>query len=682
MRPTLAYDDVSTADLVVEAVFEDMAIKQQVFAALDRVAKTDAVLATNTSTLDVDRLAQSTRRPQDVAGMHFFSPANVMKLVEVVRGAATAPHVLATLMSVSRRLGKTAVVSRVCDGFIGNRMIEHYLRQAMFLVDEGASPAQVDAALERFGMAMGPFRMGDLTGLDVGWRIRQRRYAERPHMRYSRIADRLCEQGRFGQKTGAGWYRYEGGQREALHDPAIDELIAQYRKEIGATPRAIADDEIVDRCILALVNEGARIVEDGIAQRASDIDVVYLTGYGFPRFRGGPMHYANERGLRRRPAAHARTCRRTRCGRRVLGAGAPLVAACRRGRLVQVIAWSTLAWLMAVAVSVANAGAFAQAHRGTRTARSATTTRTPPPTSLISFVGNASACSKTWARNRPGGWRTPVAVPDAGALRGPATNPSVTWIGHATVLLRVAGKNMLIDPIFSERASPVPFAGPKRIAPLPIDVPDLPSIDVVMITHNHYDHLDEPSVRRLAAMPGGHPRFLVPLGLKPWFTELGIDRVEELDWWQSVGEGSARITFVPVQHWSRRTFTDRDQSLWGGWAIEGEGIRVIHLGDTGYSPDFRDIGERLGPFDLALIPIGAYAPRWFMRAKHLDAAEAIQVRADLRARRAIGIHWGTFPMADDPPDEAPQILARERDRAGLAAEDFDVMAIGETRRLR
>jgi 3-hydroxyacyl-CoA dehydrogenase len=297
LHPTLAYEQVANADLVVEAVFEDMGVKEKVLAALDAFAKPGAVLATNTSTLDVDRLAAATRRPHDVAGMHFFSPANVMQLVEVVRGAATAPDVLATLVSVSRRLGKVAVVSRVCDGFIGNRMIEHYLRQAMFLVDEGAAPTQVDVALERFGMAMGPFRMSDLAGLDVGWRIRQRRYVERPHMRYSRVADRLCERGRFGQKTGAGWYRYEPGRRDALADPAAVALIAEYRKEIGVAPRTIDDAEIVDRCVLALVNEGARVLEDGIAQRASDIDVVYLTGYGFPRFRGGPMYYADRRGL-------------------------------------------------------------------------------------------------------------------------------------------------------------------------------------------------------------------------------------------------------------------------------------------------------------------------------------------------------------------------------------------------
>ena len=297
LKPTLLYDDVRGADLVIEAVFEDMAIKQTVFATLDGVVKAGAILATNTSTLDVDAIAATTKRPEAVVGMHFFSPANVMKLLEVVRGAATAPDVLATVMQVARRIGKTAVVSGVCDGFIGNRMLEQYLRQAMFLVDEGASPAAVDGALEKFGMAMGPFRMSDLAGNDVGWRIRQRRYVEKPSVRYSRIADRICEQGRFGQKTGAGWYRYERGRRDPLPDPAVDAIVAAYRKEIGATPRRIAADEIVDRCILALVNEGARIVDEKIAQRASDIDVVYLTGYGFPLWRGGPMFHADTIGL-------------------------------------------------------------------------------------------------------------------------------------------------------------------------------------------------------------------------------------------------------------------------------------------------------------------------------------------------------------------------------------------------
>jgi len=297
LKATLSYDDIKTADLVIEAVFEDMAVKQAVFERLDAVAKPGAILATNTSTLDVNKIAAFTRRPQDVVGMHFFSPANVMKLLEVVRGEKTAKDVLVAVMQVAKKINKTAVVSGVCDGFIGNRMIEQYLRQAMFLLDEGASPLQVDRALERFGMAMGPFRMSDLAGNDVGWYIRKRRYVEKPDVVYSKIADRLCELGRFGQKTGLGWYRYEAGRRDAIRDPAVDELIGRYRKEMGIAPRKIADDEIVERCILALVNEGARILEEGIAQRASDIDMVYLTGYGFPLYRGGPMLYGDMLGL-------------------------------------------------------------------------------------------------------------------------------------------------------------------------------------------------------------------------------------------------------------------------------------------------------------------------------------------------------------------------------------------------
>jgi 3-hydroxyacyl-CoA dehydrogenase len=297
LKPTLSYDDAQGADLVIEAVFEDMVVKRAVFEELDAVMKPGAILATNTSTLDVNQIAAFTRRPQDVVGTHFFSPANVMKLLEVVRGEKTAKDVLITIMQVAKRINKTAVVSGVCDGFIGNRMLEQYLRQAMFLLEEGAAPQQVDRALERFGMAMGPFRMSDLAGNDVGWYIRKRRYVEKPNVVYSKIADRLCEQGRFGQKTGLGWYRYEAGKRDAIPDPAVDQLIAGYRKELGMTPRKIADDEIVERCIFALVNEGARILEEGIAQRASDIDMVYLTGYGFPLYRGGPMLYADMLGL-------------------------------------------------------------------------------------------------------------------------------------------------------------------------------------------------------------------------------------------------------------------------------------------------------------------------------------------------------------------------------------------------
>jgi 3-hydroxyacyl-CoA dehydrogenase len=297
LAPTVTLADVAPADLVVEAVFEDMAVKQDVFRRLDAVAGPRAILATNTSTLDVDRIAAATSRPADVVGAHFFSPANVMKLLEVVRGAATAPDVLATMMQVGKRIGKTAVVAGVCDGFIGNRLIEQYIRQAMALLEDGASPQQVDGALEAFGMAMGPFRMSDLAGNDVGWKIRQRRYVDKPHVAYSRIADRLCERGRFGQKTGAGWYRYEAGARAALPDPEVDALVAAYRDEIGVAPRAVTPDEIVERCVLALVNEGARVLDDGIALRASDIDVVYLTGYGFPRHRGGPMFHADTLGL-------------------------------------------------------------------------------------------------------------------------------------------------------------------------------------------------------------------------------------------------------------------------------------------------------------------------------------------------------------------------------------------------
>ncbi len=296
LQPTLDYANLADCDLIIEAVFEEMGVKQAVFEQLDAVAKAGAILASNTSTLDLDKIASFTKRPQDVIGLHFFSPAHVMKLLEVVRGKATSKDVLATAMSVAKKIRKTAVVSGVCDGFIGNRMIEQYSRQAMFLLEEGALPAQVDAAAERFGFMMGPFRMSDLAGNDIGWAIRKRRYVEQPELTYSAVADRLCEQGRFGQKTGAGWYDYKPGDRKAHPSAIVDALIVEHSKNAGISRRRIGDTEIVERLVYALVNEGAKILEEGIAAKAGDIDMVYLFGYGFPPFRGGPMRYADEVG--------------------------------------------------------------------------------------------------------------------------------------------------------------------------------------------------------------------------------------------------------------------------------------------------------------------------------------------------------------------------------------------------
>ncbi|WP_250451515.1 3-hydroxyacyl-CoA dehydrogenase NAD-binding domain-containing protein [Caballeronia sp. ATUFL_M2_KS44] len=297
VTPTLAYGDLAQADLIVEAVFEALDVKAHVFRQLDDIAKPGAILATNTSTLDVDAIAAFTKRPGDVIGMHFFSPAHVMKLLEVVRGAKTEKDVLATVMQLAKKLRKTAVVSGVCDGFIGNRMIEQYVRQALFMLEEGALPAQVDRAIEEFGFAMGPFRMSDLAGNDIGWAIRKRRYRDEPQMRYSGIADRLCEAGRFGQKTGAGWYDYRDGSRDATPSRTVDDMIVAYSKERGIERRSIGDEEIVERLVYALVNEGAKILDEGIASKASDIDMVYLTGYGFPLWRGGPMFHADAVGL-------------------------------------------------------------------------------------------------------------------------------------------------------------------------------------------------------------------------------------------------------------------------------------------------------------------------------------------------------------------------------------------------
>ena len=297
LSTTLNYGDLKDADMVIEAVFEDIGVKETVFKTLDEVMKPGAILASNTSTLDVDKIAAFTKRPQDVIGMHFFSPANVMKLLEVIRGEKTAKDVLATVMQLGKKIKKTTVVSGVCDGFIGNRMIEQYSRQAGFLLDEGATPAQVDKAMEKFGMAMGPFRMGDLAGNDIGWYIRKRRNAEQPGMRYSKTADLLCEMGRFGQKTSAGWYDYVPGKRDAIPSKLVTDMIEKHRADLGITPRKVSDDEIVHRLVFSLVNEGAKIVDEGIAMRASDIDMVYLTGYGFPLHRGGPMNYADQVGL-------------------------------------------------------------------------------------------------------------------------------------------------------------------------------------------------------------------------------------------------------------------------------------------------------------------------------------------------------------------------------------------------
>lgn len=299
LRPTLSYETIGQADVVIEAVFESMEVKRGVFVALDRVMKPGAILATNTSTLDVDAIAGFTRRPFDVVGLHFFSPANVMRLLEVVRGRATAPEVLATALKLGKALRKVAVVSGVCDGFIGNRMLEGYTKQAWYLVEEGATPQQIDRAMESFGLAMGPFRVGDLVGHDVSLAIRQRRRAERPGYLCSTLPDKLCQLGRLGQKTGDGWYDYPEGPRRPVPSAVVEDLITSHRAEIGVSPRQTDDSEIVDRLVYALVNEGAKILEEGIAARASDIDVVYLTGYGFPRARGGPMFYADQVGLDR-----------------------------------------------------------------------------------------------------------------------------------------------------------------------------------------------------------------------------------------------------------------------------------------------------------------------------------------------------------------------------------------------
>jgi 3-hydroxyacyl-CoA dehydrogenase len=297
VTPTLGYDSFKDVDLVIEAVFESMQVKEQVFKTLDEVCKPGAILASNTSALDLNAIAEFTKRPQDVIGLHFFSPANVMRLLEIVRGAKTAPDVLATSMQLAKKIKKVAVVAGVCDGFIGNRIVARYGAAANEAMNAGASPQQIDKALEKFGLAMGIYRMGDLAGLDIGYAGRKRRKEANPEAYIPIVADRLAEAGRFGQKTGAGFYKYEAGNRNPIPDPEVEKMIEDFRKERGITARKVTDEEIIERCIFAMVNEGARILEEGIAQRASDIDIVYLNGYGFPAHRGGPMLYADIVGL-------------------------------------------------------------------------------------------------------------------------------------------------------------------------------------------------------------------------------------------------------------------------------------------------------------------------------------------------------------------------------------------------
>jgi 3-hydroxyacyl-CoA dehydrogenase len=293
LKTTLRMEEIAEADLVIEAVFEELPVKETVFRELDRILKPGSILATNTSTLDVNKIAGFTNRPADVLGTHFFSPANVMKLLEVVRGEKTSPEVLAAIMHLARAIKKTAVVSGVCDGFIGNRMIGHYFRQAEFLLEEGCFPEEVDRAIENFGFAMGPFRVGDLAGNDIGWAIQKRRAAENPQFKYPQVGMRLCEEGRFGQKTGTGWYDYPTDSQKPRPSEKVNDLIIETSKKLGLPRRQISEREIVERLVYSLVNEGAKILEEGIAARPSDIDIVYLYGYGFPAWRGGPMFYAD-----------------------------------------------------------------------------------------------------------------------------------------------------------------------------------------------------------------------------------------------------------------------------------------------------------------------------------------------------------------------------------------------------
>jgi 3-hydroxyacyl-CoA dehydrogenase len=299
IHPQLSYEGFEDADLILEAVFENMALKREIFREIDKIAKHDCVLATNTSTLNIDEIAASTSRPEKVVGLHFFNPAHIMRLLEIVRGSATAKEIIATAQSIGKKLGKVGVVVGNCRGFVGNRMMLPYIREAQLMVEEGATPAQVDQALYDFGMAMGIFAVDDLGGIDVLWRVRQEwKHLEKPGMRQPLVHDKLYHMGRWGQKTGAGWYRYDQSRRP-IPDPEVEALIESTAREAGIKRRKISNEEIVERCIYSLINEGARILEEGYAQRAGDIDVIYLTGYGFPAYRGGPMWYADTVGLKK-----------------------------------------------------------------------------------------------------------------------------------------------------------------------------------------------------------------------------------------------------------------------------------------------------------------------------------------------------------------------------------------------
>jgi 3-hydroxyacyl-CoA dehydrogenase len=300
IEPTVSYDKFKEADIVVEAVFEEMALKKKVFAELEKVTKPEAILASNTSTLNIDEIAASTSRPDKVIGHHYFSPANVMRVIEIVRGKKSSDTVIATSMSLAKKLNKVGILVGNCRGFVGNRMFHCYQREAQFLLEEGARVEQVDKVLYDYGMAMGPHAVGDLAGLDVGWRIRKEyKHLEPVGVRQPLVVDQICEQGRYGQKTGAGWYKYEPGSRAPIPDPLVQKLIEETAKKAGIQRREISDAEILDRTLYALVNEGANILAEGLALRAVDIDMLYILGYGFPAHRGGPMWYADTVGLKK-----------------------------------------------------------------------------------------------------------------------------------------------------------------------------------------------------------------------------------------------------------------------------------------------------------------------------------------------------------------------------------------------